>query len=394
MFDFQSYNDELDRLLGKSQLAAPNVQFEQPQTNLDAPTAPQSGLAATEPAQKTKIPVMPAGFDMATAFDGDKVTKANNASELIDAMKPKARNQFMDWWEQQYGAINDHYDQVRAQIGQRPDADRKLSRKEKWAALMDFGLNLIKSSQSQQQGGQGDNLGSALAVAAGNTVSGIDQKRNLEAATYDQKAPGVETGRQTALKNLGSYGDALKGQASIDADRARQAGYERETDKAPDTLGTDQGQLVWDGAQKKYVPMLDAKGQPYTNLKVGARGGVDRDSRSSEEKKYDHLTTLGLPKDAAMRIAYRQTSGSPVKDYKDVYRTAMTSNFGNSKKAKEIADSFISFVYGADAIQEAQQAMVPEESSGQQKVTSQAEYNALPSGTKYLAPDGSVRTKK
>lgn len=368
-FNFDDYGAELDRLMmGQQNLgaadsqpnAAPdsNLVPSQPADPTNLGAAPQPGAPAAAQAPPAKIPVMPDGFQ--PKFDEAKLKDAKTVPQLVDAMHPKSRTEFMDWWEQQYGSINKHFDQLHAQLGTRPDPDRPLTKKDKWSALMEFGLNLIKSSQSPAQGGQ-DNLGGAVAVAAGNTVAGTEQKRNLERDTFDAKTRQVEQDRAGALKNLGTYGEALKGQSAIDTDAARKTMYERtRPTNLGQPVGTDQG-LIERDPQGQWRQIKDDQGHPYTNLKVGSHGGVERDTRASEEKKFDHLTSLGIPKDLAMRIAYHQVSGNPVKDYKDVFNTALRANFGNDKKAKQVADSFVSLTYGEDAVADAQRPKIAED---------------------------------
>lgn len=411
--NFDEYRLNLDRDLAAvtgrnlgaatSPVLAPNLQaptMDQPATNL-ADEHPGMGAIGGQ-SQKPKVPIFPDGMQL--EFDEKKLERAQALPDYVDAMKPTSRNKYMNWYEQQYGAINDQYNNMLQQIGEKPDPDRKLSRKEKWTALMEFGINLIKSSQSVRQGGQGDNLGAALAVAAGETVAGTQARRQGEVSQFAEKRAMVESGRQGAMKNLGSYGDAMTAQSNLDRsdaitarELAEMARQKRLDDaNAPDTVSSDQGIFRWDAKLQDFVSIKDEQGRKLTNLKVGSRGGIQPDTRPAEQKKYEHLISLGLSKDAATRIAYRQSSGDPVKDYKDVYRTAMSSNFGNAKKAKEVADSFIGFVYGDGAISEAQKNIVPDTSptGAPRKVSTQAEYNALPSGTKYIAPDGSTRTKK
>lgn len=356
-FNFDDYGAELDRLMmGQQNLgaadsqpnAAPdsNLAPSQPADPTNLGAAPQPGAPAASQTPPAKIPVMPDGFQ--PKFDEAKLKDAKTVPQLVDAMHPKSRTEFMDWWEQQYGSINKHFDQLHDQLGTRPDPDRPLTKKDKWSALMEFGLNLIKSSQSPAQGGQ-DNLGGAVAVAAGNTVAGTEQKRNLERDTFDAKTREVEQDRAGALKNLGTYGEALKGQSAIDTDAARTAMYQRQRPaNLGNPVGTDQG-LIERGPDGKWTTIKDEKGKPYTNLQVGAKGGT-RDSRSHEEKVYDRLIALGKSKDEAYSVAFTKSSGDPKKDYLSVYTKQLSSTLGDTKAAHDAASAYVSEIYGDDAL--------------------------------------------
>lgn len=376
--------------------------------------APQQNLGGQ---QKPKVPIMPDGFQF--KFDEKKLETAKSPTDYVDAMKPTSRNTYLNWYEKQFGSINAQHDNMLQQIGVKPDPDRKLSRKEKWTALMEFGINLIKSSQSRQQGGQGDNLGSALAVAAGNTVAGLDARRQGEVSQFDERRQGVEASRQAQLKNLGSYGDALKSQADIDADEATQGrqnlgailDIQKANDPDVEVIRSDQGTFAYDKRGGKTTEITDTKGRRLTNLE--ARGGA---TQSDYQVKHANLATMYQRRGLAKT---REQAEDMATELLNTAKTNATNPVALKTKAAQMASRVlgtssnwwqVKSQYPGKTYQQALSELTDstyqelselagvatdeQPTGGPKKVSTQAEYDALPSGTKYLAPDGSTRTKK
>lgn len=308
------------------------------------PASPPVGGTAAPTAQKApaKIEAKP---PFKVQYKKGALEGAKTINQVVDAMKPASQNKYMDWWETKYGSIQDKWSAMQQDLGKRPEPERDFSRKEQFQMLMEFGMHLMRAS------GQGDPAPGSTALT--NAYAGARGRQEREVADHDVQAGLIAKGRADEMKSIGTYGDALKGQSDIDQNevqmeeaRGRMAKIEGE---APDVQYADDGMMQWDSKSRSYEP-LTIDGKRQTNLKVGARGGsaAARDNRPSEEKKFDHLTKLGLDKETAMRIAYRQSSGDPRKDYLAVYKTAMSSNFGDEKKAKAIADSYIQFTYPDD----------------------------------------------
>lgn len=294
--------------------------------------------------QKQKIPTAPP--DWQPKVDEDKLAKAKNFPEVMDAMDRSSQTEYMDWWEKQYGSINAKWNKVQEDIGDRPDPRRKLSRRDKFDMLMEFGLNLMRASSPEVSGGD---TTQAMTSAFHDTVRGQQANRYGEQVAYDQALAGADAGRAAELKELGNRGAALKDAADVQQTDARTTDLQARPGEIVDVMDTSEGKIG-----RTRGGALSALKSPETGKtlrqdpSIGARGGAIRDSRPVEEKRFEHLTSLGLPEELAMRIAYKQSSGDPRKDYKDVFRTAMTSNFGNDKKAKQIADAYLEFTYGAD----------------------------------------------
>ena len=78
-------------------------------------TAPAANGITNQP-QKGQINTGPTA-----EFDPKKLAKVKTTLDLLNAMKPTSRTDYMDWWEwKQHGDINDKYDALQKSIGQRP----------------------------------------------------------------------------------------------------------------------------------------------------------------------------------------------------------------------------------------------------------------------------------
>lgn len=317
---------------------------------------PQPTLDGAAPKKKTSTGKEQAGPPKGLKYDQEKLDKAKTVADHVMAMKPSSGERFMDWWEKEHGQINAAYDTIKEQLGHPPEPNRLLSRKEKFAALMDFGVNLIKASEGGAK--------NPTAVAVGATVQGLDNKNQLERDRFDQRSGVIEKGRNDALKTLGNRGDALKGAAEIDMRKAQQtaeeAKLEKEKNAAPDTIYTDQGVQTWDAERKAYKSATGADGKPLTNMKVGGRGGsaASRDSRTANEKNIEDLISRNIPESLATDIVYRRTK-DPRKAWQDIYRDRRRQ-YASEKEAKAEADDVISRFYGNDWETRVQEPTIPD----------------------------------
>lgn len=279
-------------------------------------------------------------------FKEDKLPEVKGPADLVDAATPKSLNTYMNWYDREVANINQTYDNMHTKLGIKPDEERKMTRKEKFGMLMQFGLNLIKASQGRQY----DPLG-ALAVGVGSTIEDQQAQRKQEGLDYDSKSSMIEGQRQGRLKELGTYGSAMKSQAEINMRGAQQtaenAKLANEEGKAPSTLYTDQGIQSWNKNTKKFEPLTDLNGKPLTNMKVGSRGGVGRDMRPAQQKLFEFLVNeRKMDPDKAEQLVFHEKTGDPRKDYISVYSRSLTANFGDSKKADEDARKIIDMLYG------------------------------------------------
>lgn len=333
-----------------------------PDPNAQPPNAqpPAGGLdAAAAPGGPKQIAALPPGLDL--KFDEKKLPDVKTPADLVDAMKPKSRNTFMDWWEQQHGSIDAVHDKMLTELGQKPDPNRPMSRKEKFQMLMDFGIHLIKASQANESG---DNLVGASAVALGNSV--IDQQGNraLEGAAYDQRQAGIEGSRQSQQKQLGSFGDALKGQSAIDENQAQMQHYAAEEERAKNDSKpaqimygpgeSDADAFVLDPKTKRATKITDDAGKSLRFSKMGSRGGLPKDARPAQQKIYEWLKGLKGPSgedlysdEVAAAVATHQPTGDPRKDYTKIYSDLLRSTFGDTEAATKGAKAYIDQAYPA-----------------------------------------------
>lgn len=320
-------------------------QGSEPQTIDGAPTA---GAPMGKPSKQgpSKIPTMPKGIK----FDESKLTGVKTAGDLVDAMKPASQKKYMEWWEQQHGAIDKKWDDVEAQLGKRPDgAKGPMSRKEKFKMLMEFGLNLMKHSQAQ-----GDRTPSLVEAGAGalhDTVRGAQQSDLNDQAQYDATLGEARKRRGEEQKTIGTYGDAMKGQSAMDQDEAQITEANARTKKvdemAPDVESSDDGMMQWNPGKKAYEP-LTIDGKRQTNAKVGARGGsgASNDSRTAQIKNIDDLVKRGVPEQLATDIVYKRVT-DPRKAFTDIVRDRMRA-YASRQEAEKDANDIISGLFGED----------------------------------------------
>lgn len=328
-------------------------------------------------------------------FNNEKLKDAKTVPDIVGAANSGSLNNYMNWWEKQYGDINAAHDHMLSQLGQRPNEDRKMSRKEKWTALMDFGINLIKSSQ-----GRGNDTAGTFATAIGATAEGETLKRKQEGGEYDARRGGIENSRAAQLKGIGNYGDALEGQAKIDNQAVQakeaQARMSKAENAAPDTLYSDQGIQSYDSESRSFKPVLGVDGKPLTNLKVGAHGGsaASRDNRTANQRNIDDLMDRGMPENLATDIVYKKAT-DPRKAWQDIYRDRRRQ-YADEATAKKEADTIIARFYGPDWESgiSAPDLLPKKDASGPKKISNKADYDELPSGSTYIDPSGKQRTKK
>lgn len=279
-------------------LAIPRQTF-----NLDGP-APQKPLAAGGGAQaddKKKIDVTPDGFK--AEYNHDELQKAKTPGEVFEAMKPKSRNEYMDWWEKEHGAIVQKWDAVQQHLGDRPDTKAPPSREDKFSALLDFGLRLMQQSSAMTRGPNGvpiyaNTPSAALSGAIGGTIQNYFAGREKEGTDWDAKNAAVAQGRAADLKNIGTGGDALVKQGTLDKN---QTGELRDTAAAAKSLTpeypknqtrSDKNGQVWqqgvDGTWSKVPGLIT---DPNTGPR-GGRGGSKASVYSEKLAEYDQRNPL------------------------------------------------------------------------------------------------------
>jgi hypothetical protein len=312
-------------------------------------------------------------------YDTKKLAKAQTTLDLLNAMKPASRTDYMDWWQKQHGDIDQKYDQLKQSIGARPSEDEPQTQKEKFAALLEFGLHLMKASSAPST-----NQGQPLA----NTLSDSVEKyqaipgQNLAAAQkdYDTQANAIETARGKAQAGIGTAESAMKGQQTSDKDYAAEtkdnaaafkdlstATTEKASAMGPATYAVGPGGVVHaltrdaDGTSHA-VPVTGIDGKPFAGKVLGRStgSGIDKGGQDpAAVRTYKYATqVMGIDKNAAAPILGVKPSGNPTKDHAAVYKQVLQSTMGDDEKAKRVADQYTLDNYGAGAIPRANQAPI------------------------------------
>lgn len=272
-------------------------------------------------------------------YDQKKLEGAKSFGEVMDSMKPKSQSKYMDWWESKYGSIQDKWAQVQESIGQRPDRERDMSRKEAFKMLMEFGVHLMRNAGDHNAGGK------SFSDAYGGHLG----RRDREVADWDQQNAVISKGRKDELDAIGSYGEAMKTQSQMDENERQgleaEARAEGIRNRAPEVENTDDGLIRWNGKTQQYERItIDGKAQ--TAKTVNTRGGAARDSRTAQKKNIDDLMARGVPEQLALDIVYKRIS-DPRKAYATLYGS-LRRNFSSEQEAREEADRLFTGIYGED----------------------------------------------
>jgi hypothetical protein len=345
-----------------------------------APASPTPALAPATAAtngiegqpQKKQIPTGPK-----VEFDPKKLAKVQTPEDLVDAMRPKSRTDYLDWWEKTHGDIDEKYDNLQKQLGQRPE-DEGLTRSEKFAALLQFGLHLMKNSSTPTP-----NQGSVLTGTLSDEYDAMQKAHQDNVAAqqkdYDTQANAIEQGRQAALKGIGTPAQAMAGQQASDKAYAQEtkdnaaalkSAKDVLTDKqsalGPVTYSTDpKGNLVSLVRDPKTgattaEPVLTIDGKPYQGKVLGREtgSGVEKgDPAAVKTQKY--LMSLGYTESDATNIAMKPKTNNPNADWISVYKSAIQANGGDDASAKHVADIAILNNYGAGALAQVNKPLVP-----------------------------------
>jgi|ERR1700684_1305763 len=318
-------------------------------------------------------------------FDPKKLAKVKTTLDLLNAMKPTSRTDYMDWWEKQHGDIDDRYDNLKTQIGARPSDDEPQTKKEKFAALLEFGLHLMKNSAAAVGS---SNQAAPLADALSDTVH--DQQATHQAniaakqKTYDTNANAIEDARSEELKGIGTPAAAMKQQSDMNNQASSNlkntaaaykdvSGTLDEAEKHPEpatySTGAD-GHLYSIGrdanGNPSAKPVLGIDGKPYQGQVLGrATGSGVAQKDTAQIRNYKYLTgVLGMDENAANSVAFKAKTGNPLADHTAIYKSIMSATMGDTDKAKTGADQYIIDNYGAGALSRATAPMIPPQKSG------------------------------
>lgn len=358
--------------------AQPATGLGQAPSTLQAPSAAAQPQGIAAPGGKGEIPT----YQGTPEYDAKKLAKAQNTLDVLNAMKPKSRTDYMDWYEKTHGDIDDHFAKLQKDLGQRPgDDDEDLSKKEKFAQLLEFGLHLMKNSA--QPGNQGAALAGTLSDSVGSYQKAVADKNAGAQKDFDTQSQGIEAQHQAALKGIGTPVDAMKAQDTRDKDVAAEtkdnaSAYKSISDATTtkaSTLGAPTYAVAPNGVVHSLVrdengtthaePVTGIDGKPFAGRVLGHNTGSGIDTTGKEPaavKTFKYATdVLGVDPNVAAPILGLKRSGDPTKDHATVYNRVVSATMGDTATATRAADQYVLNTYGAGAIprQQAGNAPVP-----------------------------------
>ena len=357
----------------------------QPQTPGGPPslgTPAPGGIAQGTGNTKGEVPTP----DVQMKFKPDKLAKAQTTLDVLNAATAASRKEYMDWWEKQHGDIDDRYDHLKSQIGARPSDDEPQSKKEKFAALLEFGLHLMKNS-AQASTNQGAVLSGTLSDEHDAMNKAHQDSIAKAQGQYDTQAAAIESGRAEEQKGIGTPAAAMKAsddqaktaatatkeQAQglkaindVDTQKASSMGAPTYVTHPDNTLH----QLIRDADGHTHEePVLNLDGKPAVGRVLGRTtgSGIDKSGQDpAAVRTFKYATgVLGMDKNTAAPILGIKPTGKPQADHASVYKAVMTATSGDDEKAKRVADQYTLDNYGAGALAHANEPPLPEQPSAQ-----------------------------
>lgn len=342
------------------QIAPANPNAQPPSANADAITTDDSQMTPasghvikgkTTDDGRPLINVQPPDHDPSD-FDKDKLQDAHTVDDVFNALPAAKRSSYMDWWQQQHGDINQRYDQMRQDLGMRPDPNREPSRQEKFTELMNFGLNLLRNAK------RGNDPMAAMGTSAQEALQTQKDKQQGETSAYDQRAAAIEAQRQNQLKDIGNYGQATREDALIQDATTRTAIAQANAAKPPKanqptTRVLKNGQQIeYDATSKSWKVSVDQDGKPLPAMNPqGPRGGASGGSKQLE--LIQGLEQRGYSTaDAVNNVLHVKPSGDPFHDYVSVLNknTPQGATAEEKAEAASMAQETIDHMYGAGAL--------------------------------------------
>lgn len=374
-----------------------------------APAAPGltpaagQGIAQGTGNNKGEIPTNPVQMK----FNPDKLAKAQTTLDLLNAATAKSRTEYMDWWQKQHGDIDDKYDSMKTALGARPSDDEPQSKKEKFAALLEFGLHLMKNSAgaTTNQGAVG-----AATLSDEHDAMTATHQANIAAKQkdYDTQADAIESGRAEEQKGIGTPAQAMK--ASSDQVKGDSAAVKDQATALKDLSSADETRASSLGAPTYAVgpggvvhsivrdadghahaePVTGIDGKPFQGRVLGkeAGSGIDKSQQDpASVRTYKYATSvLGMDPNAAAPILGVKRSGNPNADHQMIYRSVMNATMGDDEKAKRVADQYVLDNYGAGSITRANAPPVP--ASGGQTPPAAALKGLAPGQVRHFGANG------
>ncbi len=330
----------------------------------------QGGIAQGTGQAKGEVPTP----EVQLKFKPDKLAKANTTLEVLNAATAQSRKDYMDWWQKQHGDIDEKYDHLKAQIGARPSDDEPQSKKEKFAALLEFGLHLMKASSGASTN-QGAVLTGTLSDEHEAMTKAHQGKVQAEQGAYDTQANAIENARAKEQAGIGTPAAAMK--ASSDEARTSAQTTQAQTSSLKNladagstkasTLGAPTYAAGPDGTIHAIVrdddgkahaePVTGIDGKPFKGRVLGRTtgSGIDKSGQDpAAVRTYKYATqVMGMDKNVAAPILGVKPSGNAIKDHTAVYKAVLSTTMGDEKAARRVADQYTLDNYGAGAVAKA-----------------------------------------
>lgn len=339
--------------------------------------APAGGIAQGTGNTKGEIATGP---EKQPEYNAKKLADAKTTLDLLNAMKPASRTDYMDWWQKTHGDIDEKYDNLKTQMGARPSDDEPQTKKEKFAALLEFGLHLMKNSAQAST-----NQGAVLSGTLSDETDSMNKKHAAkiagEQSDYDTQAQAIETARDKAQAGIGTPAAAMKQQGELSKDASEElknkaaalkdveyASTERASAEGPATYAVGPGGVIHsirrDADGKAHAePVTGIDGKPFAGRVLGRSTGSGIDTSGKDPaavRTFKYATdVLGVdPNDAAPILGMKKT-GNPAADRRAVYTAYLSATLGDEEKSTRGADNYIMSTYGPGAVQRATATVVP-----------------------------------
>jgi hypothetical protein len=313
---------------------------------------------AKTPDGKPLINIHPPGHDPSD-FDPDKLKDVHTAADLFDALSVAKQSQYMNWWEKQHGDIDDRYNALQADLGQRPDPNRDPTKTEKFTELMNFGLHLLANNKRGSD--PIANMGEAALAAQGTQQA----KQQAQTSDFDARSAAITKARQADQKDLGTYGQAVREDAINQNTQTRTAIAAANAMKPPKPnqpttrVLKDGTQVDYDPASGTWNPSVDASGKPLGPMNPqGPRGGASSAGGSKQVEALDALEARGYSTaDATNMVFHVKPSGDAFHDYVSIMNKNTPAGATSEEKAEaaQTAEDAVNHMYGPNALAEARQ---------------------------------------
>jgi hypothetical protein len=259
--------------------------------------SPMNGGSALEPQQAPQSALESGPNQPNPAQTGPQQQQSGGADSFRarwEQTPQKERVQFADRLEGDLAkgnqTIDSAYDDLVKQMGTRPDADNKLTREEKGMLLMEFGLNLMARSSS-------DNLPDAIGKSGLSALEGHRGRRRAKRDEYDQNRLDIEKNRAQSKVRYAEQSalEEARDTRELARDRRRE---EREDSQITNVIAQPDNSVV--GVTRSgRASKLEVDGEPVRQRPPVGAGGGGRGGRGFEsDRRYQlYMDTYGVGAD-------------------------------------------------------------------------------------------------